>query len=115
MILFWLLTSYGITQILVESTLFKPIRVLLSKTMLTSPFHTLLSCMICTGAWVSFALSISWFSPTMQVTNYPMYIYGYNTTWFADGMFGSCIIWFISRFEKLIIAAIEYISIKTYR
>lgn len=58
----WAATAYGITQIIVDSTIFEKIR---RRVMLRSPFFgSLIHCMLCTGVWVSFILSTFLWSPS---------------------------------------------------
>lgn len=111
MIVFWCLVVYGFTQIIVESELFKPIRILLKKFFLTQIFAMLLGCMLCTSTWASFGLSLIWVSPTVDLLHIsPSIINGYQFTWFIDGMFGSCVVWFIHVFEKLLLALTSYLK-----
>jgi hypothetical protein len=100
---FWCLVVYGITQIIVESQLFKPLRVVLDKIWFLGFFAIMVSCMICTATWVSFVLSLTWWSPSLAI-GMQFDINGHNVNWFIDGMFGSCVIWFVSLIEKILIA-----------
>lgn len=109
MIIFWCIVSYGITQIIVESQLFKPVRILVDKFWLTGIFSVLLNCMICTGAWVGFILSYYWISPVGYI-HIPFELNGYNMNWFLDGMFASCVIWFMHLIEKLILNISNYLN-----
>lgn len=111
MIVFWYLVVHGITQIIVESELFKPLRIFLRKFFLTQIFAMLSECMLCTGAWVAFGLSLLWISPAVDLLHLsPLIINGYHFTWFIDGMSGSCAVWFIHVFEKLLLALTSYLK-----
>lgn len=104
LIVFWLITLYGITQIIVDSILFKPFRMFLLKHLITQPFGILFTCTICTSTWVGFILSHYWFSPSYNLFGYYVHIGTINISFALDGFYGSCIIWFISLFEKLVTA-----------
>ena len=64
----WILCVYGITNILVVSMLFKPLREFaLAKT----PFiGKILTCVMCAGFWVGGFLSMLW-NPTQFITQLP--------------------------------------------
>lgn len=125
----WVLITYGITQILVESMLFENFRMKAAKA--TPRIGDLLQCMLCTGVWMSFLTSIILWSPTnnaflvdilnpetvtslqVKIASYPdgfhklltTVIYkayagwGYFRIIFFDGMLGGTMIWLIHLFE----------------
>lgn len=103
----WILVLYGIVQIIVESSLFRPVRNFFGKYFWTQPIYMLISCFICAGTWVAFVLSNIWYSPIHSIFSYPAIILGIDCTFFFDGMFGSCVIWFIHLFEQFISSAIK--------
>ena len=84
----WLITAFGISQILVYGGIFEPFRDWLERR--SKWLHELFSCMMCCGAWVGFALSFAW-SPTSQSLLRLDYL-----NWFLDGMFASGGIWIIN-------------------
>lgn len=64
-LIFWTLIAFGITQIIVESIIFQGIRNWVSR---RSPkLGIMLSCMLCTGVWVSVLLSTVLWSPSQSV------------------------------------------------
>lgn len=114
-ILFFGFAAYGMTNILVWGSIFSGFRNRLyegSKS--SSPFKDiynffseLLGCMLCTGTWVGFILSMLWFSPTsfmapiqdmtpIGVSIIPaIYV-------FVDGMFAAGFIWFINTIVEFL-------------
>lgn len=92
-ILYFILGCYGLTTILVQSKIFKPLRESFKDTV---PFiYTLLNCMMCTGFWVGvlmtivfrFSISYSLFSNnTTNVFELLMYV-------LFDGAFISGLMW----------------------
>lgn len=100
-IIYWIIIVYGTTQIITESYAFKFIRDMWENMSdYTKIISILLRCILCTSTWISFLYSKIIFSPFFYIFKYN---YIYNTidlTFFFDGMFGSCIIWFIHLIEK---------------
>ncbi len=99
--IFWIVILYGTTQICVESVLFGKFREMFNN-IYTKPIYILLTCMMCSSTWIGFIYSIYFWSPTIHVMNLHIIVRGFDTTWFLDGMFGSCCVWFIHIVEKLI-------------
>ena len=103
-LLVWSFIVYGITQIIVEAKIFAPLRDWFNYNRFGffRWFGSLLSCFLCTSVWVSFILSASLYSPTLELwsnllsTN--VLNLGVNT--FLDGMLGSCIVWFMYCIES---------------
>jgi hypothetical protein len=55
-ILYYIMGCYGLTTILVQSKIFKPVRESFKESV---PFiHSLLTCMMCTGFWVGVLITI---------------------------------------------------------
>jgi len=100
-LVFWIIAIYGTTQIIVESTLFKPMRNMFDN-IYSKPIYILLTCMMCSSAWISFTYSICLWSPSDHIFQEQSLIRYYDLTFFIDGMFGSCCVWFIHLFEKTI-------------
>ena len=107
--------AYGMTNILVWGSIFSSFRNWLyegSKS--SSPFKDiynffseLLGCMLCTGTWVGFILSILWFSVSSVTIPFQnmspigaeiipaIYV-------FADGMFAAGFVWFINELVEFL-------------
>lgn len=64
-LLIWFLTSYGLTNIIVYSTLFRPIREFFMKRI--NFIYELMSCVMCTGFWSGVLLSSLLFSPSNEL------------------------------------------------
>jgi len=105
-LLIWCLIVYGITQIVVEATIFSKLRSVLSRNI--SFLGKLISCFLCSSVWISFILSVTLYSPTAQLwphllslefpaTDIPM---GWFVTMFLDGILGSSIVWFLYCIEN---------------
>ena len=92
-IFIWILTAYGMSNILVFGSIFENLRTWLIKK--SEFFGDLIQCMMCTSTWVGFFFSLVFFSPTAELTVIPY------TNWFFDGMFASGSVWAIN-------AIIEY-------
>ena len=87
-LIMWLVTAYGLSQILVYGTIFDKPRDWLSR---NSRFiGDLLGCMMCTSTWVGFLFSFIFYSPTATHTTLP-YI---NVL--LDGMLASGGVWAIN-------------------
>lgn len=101
-IVYWIIIVYGTTQIICESYLFKFIRDFPEKlSIYTAIFSILLRCVLCTSVWISFLYSKLIYSPFQHIYNYTL-INNIDASFFMDGMFGSCIVWFIHIIEKKI-------------
>jgi hypothetical protein len=94
-IIFQVIVLYQITQIISESKITRPLRTYLSgKQSLVARFlYELISCFLCTSVWVGFIL-------TPLLFDFAKYL-GYDTvTWFWNGLFFSCITWFLHVWEQ---------------
>ncbi len=103
-LLFFIAAAYSITQIVVESILFKPLRDLFN-TFWTKPIYILLTCILCTSVWASFILSFFFISPSALYFNLEGSEFKY---YFLDSMIGSFFVWFIHLFERLINSIIKH-------
>lgn len=97
----WCIAGYGMTQIIVESMLFKPIRSFFSRP-ITKPIYLLLNCFMCTGAWLGFLLSAYWYSPVLHIFQTQLLLNKYDVTFFIDGMILSAIVWELRQLEGVI-------------
>jgi hypothetical protein len=89
-ILYYVLVSYGLTTIIVQSKIFKPIRDFFkNKSKFT---HKLLNCMLCTGFWVGLLISFVFNSKIQMILDYPtidwyfMFIYNIFYASFTSGL-----------------------------
>jgi len=86
MILFYILSCYGMTSILVWGSIFENQRNWIKSH--SKFFGDLISCTLCTSTWVSFFMSLCLGSISAQY---------FNTIWvfdlFFDGMFGAGSVW----------------------
>jgi hypothetical protein len=104
----WILTAYGLSQILVYGSIFESLRQGLHKwgADKKAPFQSigeflsgLIKCMMCTSTWVGFFMSLVLFSPTN-------YCFDTNilASIFFDGMLASGSVWAVNAiiewFEK---------------
>lgn len=105
-LLFFIAAAYSITQIVVESILFKPLRDLFN-TFWTKPIYILLTCILCTSVWASFILSVFFISPSELYFNFEGSKFKYHL---LDSMIGSFFVWFIHLFERLITSIMRYIN-----
>lgn len=98
----WMLVVYGMTQIIVESYIFENVRRVLLKNI--PPIGVGIQCMLCTGVWVSFLMSIFLWSPTYQLftpdTDASYVIIKYI---FCDGMLGATVVWYMHLIEHKIV------------
>ena len=99
-ILIWLIAAYGMSNILVYSSIFAGMREFFKKwgSNKLAPLHgigqfisDLLSCMMCTSTWVGFFLGSVIFSPNHEI--FKITEYG---SWFFDGVFASGCVWAIN-------------------
>lgn len=85
-LLFWTLTAYGMTSILVWGSIFESTRNWIK--IHSKFFGDLISCTLCTSTWVGFFMSIVLGSLTEQF---------FNTFWFFhffwDGMYTAGSVW----------------------
>ena len=79
--LIWILSAYGMSQILVFGSIFDKPSIF---------FGDLLSCMMCTSTWIGFFFSIAFYSPTLTMVTIP-----YSNVFF-DGMLASGSVWAIN-------------------
>tara|TARA_R100001591_G_scaffold116775_2_gene134570 strand:- start:341 stop:661 length:321 start_codon:yes stop_codon:yes gene_type:complete len=86
--LIWILTAYGMSNILVFGSIFEKQRNWIKR--YSKFFGDLISCMMCTSTWVGFFLSLVFYSPTFTMTLIPY------TNWFFDGMLASGSVWAIN-------------------
>lgn len=93
--LIWSIISYGISSIIVESILFRWIRNVVKRRY--EMLHSLITCMLCTGVWVGFLMSVNVWSPSGEVFKYqnPYYVQV-----FIDGILSSQIVWLMCLIEK---------------
>lgn len=88
-LLFWTLTAYGMTSILVWGSIFDSTRNWIKK--YSKFFGDLISCTLCTSTWVGFFMSIILGSLTKQY---------FNTYWFLnifwDGMYTAGSVWVLN-------------------
>jgi len=96
--IYLILTGYGLTNILVNSSLFFPIR---EKLKSINFLYQLINCMMCTGFWVGVLISLFILSPSNELflLNYtiiPKTILNSIT----DGLFFSGMIWLIHTIQE---------------
>jgi hypothetical protein len=102
--LFFITAAYSITQIVVESILFRPFRELFN-TFWTKPIYILLTCILCSSVWASFILSFFFISPAKLYFNFEDLPFKYHI---VDSMVGSFFVWFIHLIDKLIVSIISH-------
>jgi len=94
--LIWILSAYGMSQIVVFGSIFQNLRDWLIRN--STFFGDLVQCMMCTSTWVGFFFSLVFFSPTDTMTTIPY------VNIFFDGMLASGSVWgfnaIIEWFEK---------------
>jgi hypothetical protein len=70
--LVWIILGYGIADLLVNASIFNGMRNLFEQYI---PFlYRLFSCIICTGIWVGFFLSVSLWSPINEMFGNNQYL-----------------------------------------
>ena len=89
MILFWMLSAYGMTSILVWGAIFNSTREFIKKH--SKFFGDLISCTLCTSTWVGFFMSIVLGGLSNHYFNAPWFVY-----LFFDGMFSAGSVWAIN-------------------
>lgn len=96
-IIVWLITSYGLMNIMVYGSIFQGLRDFFKKwgENKYSPFSFIgefisgiLSCPMCFSTWSGFLLGFTIFSPTYVLFNTPIEI-----SWFLDGLLSSGGVW----------------------
>lgn len=98
MILLWLASIYGITQIIVDASIFEPIRnFFLSRTGVLNWLGSLVDCFLCSSVWVSAFVSLTLYSPTLHVFGECHYLF---MNIFFDAMIGSALAWFMRIWEN---------------
>lgn len=95
-LIIWILAAYGMTQILMYGSIFDKPREWIKRS--STFFGDLISCVMCTSTWVGFFLSLTFFSPTLELVSIPY------SNFFFDGILASGSVWalnsFIEWFEK---------------
>lgn len=86
-----ILAAYNITQIITESSIFKPVRVWFVSGRL-SAIGQMVSCFLCTSVWICFLL-------TLACKNFAV---GMSWSIFINTMFMSAVVWFIHIIERRI-------------
>ena len=103
-LLIWCFIAYGMTTIIVWGSIFNPIRSFFRRLSemenknnplkyVGTFFHSLMTCMLCSGTWVGFFLGLFVYSPIY------FYFYSYwlqHSYWFFDGMFSAGTVWAIN-------------------
>lgn len=98
MLLLWLASIYGITQIIVDASIFEPVRnFFLSRKGFLNWFGSLVDCFLCTSVWVSAFASLTLYSPTIHVFGECEYLF---MNVFFDAMIGSALVWFMRIWEN---------------
>tara|TARA_R110001583_G_scaffold62540_5_gene183872 strand:- start:744 stop:1058 length:315 start_codon:yes stop_codon:yes gene_type:complete len=91
-LIIWILSAYGMSQILVFGSIFETTRTWIAKH--STFFGDLLGCMMCTSTWVGFFFSLSFYSPTETMVILPY------TNLFFDGMLASGSVWALNSFVE---------------
>ena len=95
-IFIWILSAYGMSQIIVFGSIFENFRQWIIRN--SKFFGDLVQCMMCTSTWVGFFFSFAFFSPTTTMIVIPY------TNIFFDGMLASGSVWALNAivewFEK---------------
>jgi hypothetical protein len=100
-LIIFILIAYGITNVVVNSTLFLPIRILIVNN-LPKFFGNIINCTMCFGTWCGFALSsILWMNQLSAVT--PSGLLGITIPVlgiFLDGCLASGCVWVIDTIQE---------------
>lgn len=91
-ILCWILAHYGLTNILVTSKLFKPIRQRIDA--YSDLLGDLVHCTMCMGWWVGIFMSMNGFGMIQSILVMDT-LYQQSASVFFDGFFGSATAWLI--------------------
>lgn len=92
-LILWSFIAYGFTSIIVWGSIFEFPRKWINKHL--KFLGELISCVLCTGTWIGFILSISLGGLTNQVFDIH-----WIPTIFFDGMFTAGIVWAINSFVE---------------
>lgn len=89
----WSLINYGLTNIVVYSKLFEPLRDWFksNKGGVNKFIYELITCPMCFSVWSGFFVSVMIYSPTQIIYNINPHI-----SWFYDGIMSSGIVWIIN-------------------
>jgi uncharacterized membrane protein required for colicin V production len=98
----WAVVAYGMTTIMVYGSIFNGLRRWIHRNgepnggfAITQPLFSfvssLIKCMLCTGTWVGFFLSLVFFSPSMEINGLNRLL-----SVFFDGMLGAGFVWAIN-------------------
>lgn len=99
-LLMWAFVAYGMTTILVYGSIFNKLRTGIHKwgnnkyaplSSLGKFLSGLISCMLCTGTWVGFFLSLAYFSPNVEYVGLNKIL-----SVFFDGMLSAGFVWAIN-------------------
>jgi hypothetical protein len=99
-LLIWVLVAYGMTTIMVYGSIFNGLRNRIHKwgnneyavfNGVGKFLSELISCMLCTGTWVGFFLSLTMFSPVTEFIGLNKYF-----SIFFDGMLSAGAVWAIN-------------------
>ena len=99
-LLMWAFVAYGMTTILVYGSIFNGLRTGIHNwgNNIYAPFNFLgkflsglISCMLCTGTWVGFFLSLAYFSPNVEYVGLNKIL-----SVFFDGMLSAGFVWAIN-------------------
>ena len=99
-LLMWAFVAYGMTTILVYGSIFNGLRTGIHNwgnnkyaplNFLGKFLSWLISCMLCTGTWVGFFLSLAYFSPNVEYVGLNKIL-----SVFFDGMLSAGFVWAIN-------------------
>ena len=99
-LLMWAFVAYGMTTILVYGSIFNGLRtgihnwgnnIYTPLNFLGKFLSGLISCMLCTGTWVGFFLSLAYFSPNVEYVGLNKIL-----SVFFDGMLSAGFVWAIN-------------------
>jgi hypothetical protein len=88
-LIFWILTAYGMTNILVWGSIFENQRTWIKAH--SKFFGDLISCVLCTSTWVGFFLSFFLGGITKHYFDVPWYM-----AFFTDGMLTAGSVWMLN-------------------
>jgi hypothetical protein len=97
-LLFWILCSWSLTQIVVETPILNPVREFCKDRVITHWIYVLLSCVICSGFWVGIAAGYFFYSPTQNE-------FQLDNPWIViivDGLLASVTGWYFHLIENRI-------------
>jgi hypothetical protein len=93
LLLFWLLSAYGMTSILVWGSIFESTRIFIKK--YSKFFGDLISCTLCTSTWVGFFMSLVFGGLTNHYLQCPWFVCLY-----FDGMVTSGGVWILNTITE---------------